>query len=255
MTPSFNRRQLLGLFAASLLPVPAWALGESSEVDIAEIMLPSGTLSTPDAWTGLLFELIQTTSVEAIPRAVQVAPDDPALFQHPIAVLSGSGALPPIGDRAVEQLGRYLSYGGFLIVNDASGLLQSDFDLSIRSLVRRIFPNRQLEVLRSDHSVYRSFFLLQKPAGRVATHRFLEGVQSGSMNPLLYTRDDLVGALDRSPDGSYRNACTPEGEDQRREAVKTAINMIMYALTSNYKQDQAHVKELMRNHRLLEDVR
>lgn len=249
-----NRRELLMMAAGLGLCRKAFALGEASEVDIAEIQLSSSTLSTPDAWTGVLFELIQTTSVEAIPRAVQVAPDDPALFQHPIAVLSGDTALPPLSEKAVEQLGRYLSYGGFLIVNDASGLLESPFDQSFRALVRRLFPNRSVEVLRSDHSVYRSFFLLQKPAGRVATHRFLEGVQVGSMFPVIYTRDDLAGALDRSPDGSYRNACTPGGEDQRREAVKTAINMIMYALTSNYKQDQAHVKELMRNHRLFEDL-
>lgn len=247
----FSRRHLLGLgLGATLLPRRAFALGELSEVDIAEIMLPTGTLSTPDAWSGLLFELIQTTSVEAVPRSVQVAPDDPALFQHPIAVLSGSGPLPLISDRAVEQLSRYLTYGGFLIASDATGMLDSPFDQSLRELVRRIFPNRQLQVLRSDHSVYRSFFLLNKPAGRVANHRYLEGVEVGTMHPMVYSRDDLAGALDRNPDGTYRNACSPDGELQRREAVKTAINLIMYALTSNYKQDQAHAKELMRRRQL-----
>mgnify|MGYP003340795123 CR=1 FL=1 len=88
-----NRRKFLSMAAGMALAPKASALGEASEVDIAEIQLPSGTRSTPDAWSGVLFELIQTTSVEAMPRAVQVAPDDPALFQHPIAVLSGDGAL------------------------------------------------------------------------------------------------------------------------------------------------------------------
>lgn len=132
-----RRRDLLMGAAASLaLGRRAWALGEVSEVDIAELMLPSGTTSSPEAWTGLLYELIQTTSVEAIPRSVAISLDDPALFTHPISVLSGNGPLPAISERAVEQLGRYLSYGGFLIINDATGLPQSPFDQSVRALVK-----------------------------------------------------------------------------------------------------------------------
>lgn len=245
-----RRRDLLMGAASLALSRRAWALGEVSEVDIAELMLPSGTTSSPEAWTGLLYELIQTTSVEAIPRSVAISLDDPALFTHPISVLSGNGPLPAISERAVEQLGRYLSYGGFLIINDATGLPQSPFDQSVRALVKRIFPNRPLQVLPSSHSVYRSFFLLSQPGGRIAEHRILEGVEHESMHPLIYTQDDLVGALDRRPDGSWRFPCTPDGETQRREAIKTGINLIMYALTSNYKQDQAHVRALLNNHRI-----
>lgn len=244
-----SRRTLLG--GALLAPwARAWALGESSEVDVAEIQLSSGTLSRPEAWTRLLFELIQTTSVEATPRVVQVAPDDPKLFKHPIAVLVGSGPLPALSERAREQLVRYLSYGGFLFVDDATGMGKSPFDASIRQVLTQLFPTRPLAVLPSDHSVYRSFFLLREPMGRVATHRTMEGIALGSMHPLLYSQDDVSGALDRRPDGSAANACIPGGEVQRNEAIKLAINLVMYALTSNYKQDQAHVRELMREGRL-----
>ncbi|MFN7144567.1 MAG: hypothetical protein ACK4YP_12385, partial [Myxococcota bacterium] len=65
-----------------------------------------------------------------------------------------------------------------------------------------------------------------------------------------YGRDDLSGALDRRPDGSDAYPCTPGGELQRREAVKLAVNLMMYGLTSNYKQDQAHVEQLIREGRL-----
>jgi hypothetical protein len=82
--------------------------------------------------------------------------------------------------------------------------------------------------------------------GRVALHRTLEGVAQGSMHPLLYGRDDHSGALDRRPDGSDAAPCVPGGELQRREAVKLGVNLLMYGLTSNYKQDQAHVEQLIR---------
>ena len=240
-----NRRQLLLAGAAGLITAPAWALGESSDVDVAEIQLGSGTVSRPEAWKRLLFEVIQTTSVEAVPRAVQVAPDDPALFKHPFAVLVGDGPLPPLSEAARAQLVRYLSYGGFLFIDDASGTRESAFDTSVRALLRTLFPTRPLTTLSADHSVYRSFFLLKEPMGRLAEFRILEGVAQGSTHSVIYGRDDLSGALDRRPDGRDTNACVPGGETQRREAVKLAVNMVLYALTSNYKQDSAHVKELL----------
>lgn len=239
-----SRRRLLAAGAA-LAATPASALGDSSEVDVAEIQLSSGTLSRPEAWKRLLFEVIQTTSVEAVPRAVQVAPDDPALFKHPFAVLVGDGPLPPLSEGAREQLVRYLSYGGFLLVDDATGSRESGFDPSVRTLLRSLFPTRPLTPLSADHSVFRSFFLLKEPVGRVANFRILEGVAQGSTHPVIYCRDDLSGALDRRADGRDAAACVPDGEAQRREAVKLAVNLVLYALTSNYKQDAAHVKELL----------
>ncbi len=63
-------------------------------------------------------------------------------------------------------------------------------------------------------------------------------------------RDDLSGALDRRPDGRPKSACVPGGDWQRKEATKLAINLLMYSLTANYKRDQAHVRQLMREGRL-----
>jgi hypothetical protein len=62
-----------------------------------------------EAWTRLLFELIQSTSVEAEPRAVQVAPDDPELFRHPIAVLAGD-ALQALAFQLLAQVPSNANY-------------------------------------------------------------------------------------------------------------------------------------------------
>lgn len=246
----FSRRGFL-VGAASLFAARrALALGGPSEVDIAEIQLKTGTVSRPDAWSRLLFELIQSTSVEAEPKSVQLSPDDPELFRHPFAVLIAEDALPPLSPAAEQQLRRYLSYGGFLYIDDASGVTDSPVDASVRAMVARLYPTRPLTILPTEHSVYRTFFLLHAAVGRVANHRRLEGVVQGSMHPLVYGRDDLSGALERRADGTDRYPCTPGGEDQRRESIKLGINLLMYAMTSNYKQDQAHVKQLMLEGRL-----
>lgn len=252
MSPT--RRSLLRAAAATaaLAAVPgrAGAIGPASKLDVAEVMLPSGTISRPAAWTRLLFELVQTTSITTHARVVQVEPEDAALFQHPFAILAASAALPPLGARAAEQLGRYLSYGGFLVVEDTTGGADAAVDASIRAMAERLFPTRPLVVLGAAHSVYRSFFLIDRPAGRLARRRVLEGVAQGSMHPLIYAPDDLGGALDRDDAGRDLYACVPGGESQRREAIKLAINLVLYSLTSNYKQDQVHVRALLERGRL-----
>jgi hypothetical protein len=243
-----RRAVLAGLGA--LAAAPALGFGDASKVDIAEVDVGPGSLSLPNAWKRLLFEMIQTTSVDCRTEVARVKPDDPALFEHPFAVLSGDGAFADPSDAAVELLGRYLSYGGMLICDDATGAEDSPFDASVRALLGRLFPTRPLTPLPSDHSVFRSFFLIQRPVGRVDRFLWLEGVTVGSATPVILMRNDLSGALDRGDDGRPRYPCVPGGEDQRREAIKLGINLMMYALTADYKRDIAHVRQLMREGRI-----
>ncbi|MEQ1505060.1 MAG: DUF4159 domain-containing protein [Myxococcota bacterium] len=245
-----NRRQLLVGGASLAVASRARAFGEPSRVDIAEIDLGQGTLSRPNAWKRLLYEVKGTTSVECEARSVRLKPEDPALFEHPFSVLIGSGGFAMPSDAGLEQIERYLSYGGFLVVDDTTAAENGPFDQSVRELVERMFPTRPLGPLPSDHSVYRSFFLLKEPLGRVDRFPYLEGVTSDTHSPLVYVRNDLSGALDRGDDGRSINPCVPGGESQRREAIKLGINLVLYSLTSNYKKDQAHVKQLMKEGRL-----
>lgn len=247
--PRVSRRTVLaGL--GTLLARPSWAFGDATLVDVAELDFGRGTLSRPNAWKRLLYEVRQTTSVECRPGSVRVSPEDPELFQHPFSVLIGDGPFEQPSDAALEQLARYLSYGGFLLIDDATGTEKSGFDDSVRELVRRIFPTRPMSRLPTDHSLYRSFFLLRRPLGRVDRFGYLEGITTDNLSPLVYCRNDLSGALDRGEDGRPRHPCVPGGENQRREAIKLGINLILYSLTANYKKDQAHVRELMRQNRL-----
>ena len=250
-----SRRELLArvLAAAALGALPARAaraFGERSALDVCELVLPPGSVSRSGAWTRLLYEVDQTTSVETRGRTVQLAPDDPALFDHPFAVLVGNGPLDPLPESSVEQLSRFLQYGGFLFVDDASGVADSAFDASVRELCARLFPTRPLSPLPRDHSLYRAFFLIERPVGRLDQVAWLEGVSVGEVTPLVYGRNDLSGALERGADGRDALPVLPGGELQRREAVKLGVNLAMYALTSNYKKDITHVRELTAEGRL-----
>src|SRR5438132_8136360 len=106
-------------------------------------------------------------------------------------------AFPPPADNEVSELRRYLSYGGFLLVDDASGTRGGAFEQSARQLVSRIVPGAQLGRVPRDHVLYKSFYLLEGPAGRVAAAPELEALDLGGRLAVLYSRTDLVGALAR----------------------------------------------------------
>ncbi len=234
-----------GLTLTAGLPGRALAFGEQNLVDIAELDLGDGTLSRPSAWKRLLYEMVQTTSVDTKVRSARVTPEDPALFEHPFLVLLGDGAFAPVSEEGIKQLSQFLAYGGFLFIDDTTGREDSGFDKSVRRMLTRLFPTRPLSFLPEEHSLFRSYFLLREYPGRVNRFPQPEGVSVGNLTPVVYSRNDVSGALMRDELGQPIHACVPGGEAQRREAVKVGINMLMYSLTANYKADQAHVKALM----------
>ena len=71
----------------------------------------------------------------------------------------------------------------------------------------------------------------------------------GDWTPVVYTSNDLGGALERDPFGNYRFDCSPGGEEQRSWATRLTVNLVLYALTVNYKKDQIHVEAILRRRR------
>ena len=244
-----TRRSLIASLAA-LTSFPALAFGDATLVDIAELNLGDGTTTRPLSWMRLLYEVIQTTSVECHTDSVLLRPEDPQLFEHPFSVLLGNGHFEMPSEEGLEQLSRFLSYGGFLLIDEVSGGDPSPFDRSVRELCQRLFPTRPLAPLPANHSLYRSFMLIDRPRGRLERYPYLEGITVGNLTPLIYSRNDISGALERGRDGRHRYSCTPGGEWQRREAIKLGVNLILYSLTANYKKDQVHVRQLMLEGRL-----
>ena len=57
---------------------------------------------------------------------------------------------------------------------------------------------------------------------------------------------DLGGAWEKNALGNWVNQCVPGGEQQRRDAFHLGINLILFAMTGNYKQDLIHVPFIRR---------
>jgi hypothetical protein len=57
--------------------------------------------------------------------------------------------------------------------------------------------------------------------------------------------NDYAGAWAVDETGRPAYAVVPGGEQQREMAFRFGVNLVMYALTGNYKSDQVHVPAIL----------
>jgi hypothetical protein len=112
--------------------------------------------------------------------------------------------------------------------------------------MKRIFPDKEFSRLPSGHPAMRSYYLLRRIGGARMVRPYVEGINIGGTTPVIYCQNDLGGAWERDQLGNWINPCTPGGEEQRRDAFHLGINLILYAMTENYKDDLIHVPFIQR---------
>ena len=116
----------------------------------------------PLSVTPLMEELMARTSVEAASAKREVTLADPDLFNYPFLYLAGRYEFEPFSQQEIETLRRFLSYGGFLLIDDALGQQGYGFDKSVRREMQRIFPGNDFKRLPSGHAALRSYYLLRR---------------------------------------------------------------------------------------------
>lgn len=226
--------------ASCLLPLASSvALAQGSRFVWTQLQL-AGADPYPAAWAEIAAYLAGTTSIPLEAKRRLVTPADPLLFASPFLVLAAKDAPPELSEAAAAALRRYLGAGGFLWIEDASGLKASPFDRWVRRELAKVLPESPLEVLSSTHAVFRSFYLLRAIGGRVLVQPALEGVALQGRTAVIYSRNDLAGSWLKDSLGNFLFPCVPGGEPQRHEARKLTVNVILYALTGTYKLDAVH---------------
>jgi hypothetical protein len=226
------------------------AFGDASRLIFAQLRLGGRWDPRPDGLPRLAWEVAKRTSIDTSPVVRALGAADPDLFRHPFAVLSSDAALPPLADVEVSALRRYLSYGGFLLVDDASAQSGGPFESSARQQLARILPAARLTRVPREHVLYKSFYLLDGPTGRSAARPDLEAIDVGGRVAVLYSPNDLMGALARDSLGTWQLEVVPGGETQREKAIRLGVNIAMYSLCLDYKEDQVHIPFIMKRRRI-----
>ncbi|MBX3155447.1 MAG: DUF4159 domain-containing protein [Deltaproteobacteria bacterium] len=257
----FSRRAwmtgALGAAAALGLPRRARAIGPSSKFRFGQLQLAAGASwnPRPSALHRLGWEVQKRTSIEVELSPAVVTPTSDKLHMNPFLYLAGEAAFDLPSPSGIDALRRFLTFGGFLLIDSAEGSTDGAFSGSVRKLVSAIFPSpsagggRGLEVVPSDHVVYKSFYLLERPLGRLAISGAMEAVVRDGRIVLAYVANDLGGAWARDDFGNHDFPCEPGGDRQRELAYRMGINFVMYALCLDYKSDQVHVPFIMKRRR------
>ena len=209
--------------------------------------------ATRDGLRGLSLMLYRRTSVEpAEPHAID--PEVDALDVYPVIFFGLPDGAAPLSSAAVERLNAYLRNGGALVIDTRNGGNMATSD-SFADL-ERVLPGLDtppLAPVPQDHVLTRSFYLLDDFPGRYQNRRLW--VESSGAGEKSERRGDgvsrlIIGDADYlaawAVDERGRPIYSVDGGDEQREmARRFGINLIMYVLTGNYKEDQVHLPALL----------
>lgn len=197
----------------------------------------------------LVWELMKRTSIEGQLESRPADPASPELFHTPFLLWSCDGEVASLSDVQRKNLRRFLSLGGLLFIDDPSATPGGPFDRSVRAALQTLFPEKKLVAVPRDHVLYKTFFLVDPPAGRVLV-KSLEGMAIGERLAVLYSSNDLLGAVSKDLYGNWELSCDPGGEMQREMAYRLGINIIFYSMCQDYKNDRVHLPFILRRRKL-----
>lgn len=158
----------------------------------------------------------------------------------------------PLSESAANALNDYMSRGGILLIDTKDGApgssLSADPTVALRQATKGlVIPT--LTPLTIEHVLARTFYLLRDYPGRYdgGTIWVQEGQDRSNddVSPVIIGGNDWAAAWAAEPDGRYPYAVIPGGDRQRTLAYRFGVNLVMYALTGNYKGDQVHVKAIL----------
>ncbi len=200
---------------------------------------------------GLSQTLIQRTTVEpGAPVGVKPDVDDLSVF----SLIYWPVLRPPIlSSRAIAELDVYLKNGGMLVIDTQDGGLRAKAAGGIDPALGAIFSQISVPSLRPidrDHVLTRTYYLIidfpgRTTGGRVWVESDANGSSLDGVSGIVAGSDDWVAAWALDQNGQPIAALSDEIPRQREMARRFGINLVMYALTGNYKADQVHIPALL----------
>lgn len=110
-------------------------------------------------------------------------------------------------------------------------------------------PIPALMPVPADHILTKAFYLLKEFPGRwTGGHLWVEreaGQDNDGVSSVVIGSNDFAAAWALDEGGQPLYPVVPGGSRQREMAYRFGVNLVMYALTGNYKSDQVHVPAIL----------
>ncbi len=160
------------------------------------------------------------------------------LLQAPILLISGDENINPyINEAELKLLREYVYQGGFIFA--VSNCKNAEFDDGIRQLVRRMYPDDEIDLrpLSPDHPVFRSDYLL------AAEGIDLEGADIGCRTAIIYSPYDHSCLWDKWSIAPSPNQ-TQAAKSSIFKSLSVGVNVVAYA-TGRELPDKLKTTELL----------
>jgi hypothetical protein len=216
---------------------------------------------------GLGLELRARTAYEpSDPIGVDIERDD--LSFYPLLYWPMTATEKDLSPKAAAKIDQFMREGGTILFDTRDAPIQglagnnsSPGEQTLRRLLAKLdIP--PLEPAPADHVLTRTFYLLKEFPGRWSggqvwvealppedPNRPPEGpiaARGGDgVSPIIMGGNDWAAAWARDERGEPIAAVVPGGEQQREMAIRFGVNVVIYAMTGNYKTDQVHVPALL----------
>ncbi|MEZ6028834.1 MAG: DUF4159 domain-containing protein [Hyphomonadaceae bacterium] len=199
---------------------------------------------------GLSYQLGLRTSVEPDePHGVDLTRD--SLELYPMIYYAVPRDARPLPPAAVAKVNAYLRAGGAFVVDTRDATPGRDVSANLQQLLSGI-DAPLMQPAPPDHVLTKSYYLIRSFPGRLNGRLWIESGAASrdtrrgdGVSGLFIGGSDWAGAwaIDKR---NGRPLLTMEGGDRAREmAYRFGINLVMYILTGNYKEDQVHVPDLL----------
>lgn len=205
---------------------------------------------------------VRTAVEPGRPMGVNILTDEIAFY--PVLywpVLPDAKGLP---EETLAKIDAYMKQGGLIIFDTQDygrGVAGGTPGLAESALQRIIgkLDVPRLEPVPENHVLTKAFYLLRNFPGRWdGGQLWVEALDNSSgadqsrrarvsdgVTSIIVTPNDLAAAWALDEGGRPLYPTVGGGEDQREMAFRTGINIVMHALTGNYKADQVHVPALL----------
>lgn len=229
------------------------AATETTRLAYVRTGIPNVDATSHAGLTGLTTKLLERTSTDVgTPVGIDLNVD--TLDFYPVIYWPITASGQQLSDYAVASLNRYLAGGGLILIDTA--------DQNVVGLAGGMGPGAMrlqeiaggldmppLVPVPAEHVLTRAFYLLKDFPGRwVGGTLWVETPQSrinDGVASVVVGSNDFAAAWAMDDYGQPLFPVTPGGERQREMAYRFGINLVMYALTGNYKSDQVHVPAIL----------
>ncbi|MEE1609635.1 DUF4159 domain-containing protein [Microvirga sp. CF3016] len=213
--------------------------------------------------TGLTQVLSQRTALSpGEPIGIDLSRDEIAFY--PLIYWPVVASRPMPSEAAIRRLDAFMKGGGTVIFDtrDAFGNRPDGAPTAEGQYLRRMLASLdipELEPVPADHVLTKTFYILDTFPGRYATGQtWVEALppapegeasrpaRSGDgVSPIIITSNDLAAAWAVGARGEWIYPVVGSDQRQREFSYRSGVNIVMYALTGNYKADQVHVPALL----------